>query len=100
LPATRSTHFPYTTLFRSRGRAPAYLQHWPVHSAHLKGTSPRSILAPDVNGSIERLRFQIVSLSPRERASSGIPFGRNCRPAAARSEENTSELKSRENLVC
>src|SRR5436309_8879286 len=66
----RSTLFPYTTLFRSRGS------------------------------------FRGGSGSPPHRAGSPARPGRTARPDApprsrpARSEEHTSELQSRENLVC
>src|SRR5436309_10589973 len=63
----RSTLFPYTTLFRSRARAP-----------HRGG----------------RARLARGALPGRGR-------GRHTRPRPGRrSEEHTSELQSRENLVC
>src|SRR5690606_41947463 len=76
----RSTLFPYTTLFRSvsrptlgmvRRRRTRVLQHPPGH-----------------------LRPHLL-----ERRSRGRP-GRRHRGDRERSEEHTSELQSRENLVC
>src|SRR3712207_9468739 len=67
----RSTLFPYTTLFRSRGRR-------------------RRAAAP-------RLR------RPRDGRSAGglgRTWGEVCIAGAARSEEHTSELQSRQYLVC
>src|SRR3712207_8323937 len=71
----RSTLFPYTTLFRSAG-APAPR---PVRAASA-GRVPRRPPCPD-------------PATP--------PSGRGAAPAAsARSEEHTSELQSRQYLVC
>src|SRR5688572_31562918 len=69
----RSTLFPYTTLFRSRGRC---RRHHPLHA----GAAPRrhaGARGPDAAGS-EDVR----------------------RRADRRSEEHTSELQSQSNLVC
>src|SRR2546428_8368250 len=68
----RSTLFPYTTLFRSRGAA---RQHRP----HRRLPEVR----PDVAG--------------RERLP---PHGVEVRDRRHRSEEHTSELQSRSDLVC
>src|SRR5256885_6034717 len=68
----RSTLFPYTTLFRSRG---------------VRG-GPRG-------GRGARFRDH---RSPRERAEDGDSLGRAA--GARRSEEHTSELQSPCNLVC
>src|SRR2546428_9745987 len=74
----RSTLFPYTTLFRSLGPVPDW-------------------------GLVAK-RNRAVALSTRNRAS---PGGRHERPtpvrhhmAEGRSEEHTSELQSRSDLVC
>src|SRR3712207_8877667 len=68
----RSTLFPYTTLFRSRGRAGA------VHRA--RGGGDRPLRRPH---------------RPADRPRPAQP-GR----AGVRSEEHTSELQSRQYLVC
>src|SRR2546430_12683081 len=67
----RSTLFPYTTLFRSRG-------------------VPRVFTGP-APGASER--------APRRRRAMGAAAGR-ASPGPARSEEHTSELQSQSNLVC
>src|SRR5436309_11888235 len=80
----RSTLFPYTTLFRSNptvklrrslrsSKSPA------TSSAEMPGQDLRQAICPD--------------LGPH-------PECRSCRIASSRSEEHTSELQSRENLVC
>src|SRR5258707_1542586 len=69
----RSTLFPYTTLFRS-------------------SMTSRSNFA---SGSLLRVRQYATA------GSQAAPLGANCRPFTyARSEEHTSELQSRQYLVC
>src|SRR3712207_7438754 len=75
----RSTLFPYTTLFRSarrRGRAPVQggLSSWPA----TRRVRPRGSSA---------LTFM-------------LPLGTRLLPPDPRSEEHTSELQSRQYLVC
>src|SRR5690606_40424128 len=89
-PHQRSTLFPYTTLFRSWDRL-----------------SPSN---PNVRRAARRVGRG--SPTPWKRGRCAVSFepvrrhlwsGRCCRassPAARRSEEHTSELQSRENLVC
>src|SRR3712207_8172119 len=74
----RSPLFPYTTLFRSRPRGPARQHEQHAHRA---------------------------ALEPARLARRGRPRRRPARPPprpprAARSEEHTSELQSRQYLVC
>src|SRR5690606_41572878 len=69
-PAQRSTLFPYTTLFRSGGRA----------------------------GRASRRRHPGREAPPVQRRVHGLRGVRG--PGVDRSEEHTSELQSRENLVC
>src|SRR2546430_11740608 len=71
----RSTLFPYTTLFRSPGRA-----------------VPARAAAP-ADRARRRVRGQ-----PQRRARGAQPPGR--RAPGQRSEEHTSELQSQSNLVC
>src|SRR3712207_8943352 len=67
----RSTLFPYTTLFRSRRRTSAPSQPPPS------------------------------SLSEKRRSTPSAPnVSRSNRPSSFRSEEHTSELQSRQYLVC
>src|SRR3712207_8268369 len=84
----RSTLFPYTTLFRS------YLSqlYSPIRAlTRLWGeTMAASASAERV---IEILERQPVVTDPSQPATMGVPEG-------ARSEEHTSELQSRQYLVC
>src|SRR3712207_7798943 len=75
----RSTLFPYTTLFRSAGRAGARRAACPARTAAASG-----------------------SRRPGTRAGAGRPTTRRAGRAARarRSEEHTSELQSRQYLVC
>src|SRR2546427_9441081 len=70
----RSTLFPYTTLFRSRGASPQFLR---LLKIHLHDT-PR------------------VPAKPRPQKRGRPDFD----AAVMRSEEHTSELQSQSNLVC
>src|SRR3712207_8283994 len=87
----RSTRFPYTTLFRSlpfRGKGEA----WPVMSADnpvTDGSAPR-VMVPHIAGDY----FQAMG-TPLLR---GRTFTMQDR--GQRSEEHTSELQSRQYLVC
>src|SRR5947199_6263410 len=73
----RSTLFPYTTLFRSRGLAPA---------------TARSARCSAAN------RTWRPDAGPVDRGSVGTRARSNARPV--RSEEHTSELQSLRHLVC
>src|SRR3712207_8296434 len=70
----RSTLFPYTTLFRS---------------ALLRLPARRGAASPGAAGAVRGLRR--LAARPAERGGAG---------RAARSEEHTSELQSRQYLVC
>src|SRR5690606_42158905 len=81
-----STLFPYTTLFRSPARA----------QGPLRGAPP----GPDLR---QRPRGRGHALRPVHHGA--VPARQGDRPrrrgdVPARSEEHTSELQSRENLVC
>src|SRR3712207_7379478 len=73
----RSTLFPYTTLFRSRGRGES--------GEGCRGKRPRRGEGVEGVGTRGRARGQV---------------GTEVRDAAVRSEEHTSELQSRQYLVC
>src|SRR3712207_8828649 len=77
----RSTLFPYTTLFRSR--------------ASCGVTSPSSRVPPC---SPSRWRRRPCGGGPAERSGTGTTVG--TAPRQPRSEEHTSELQSRQYLVC
>src|SRR3712207_7730512 len=73
----RSTLFPYTTLFRSGERAARHRLSWPPPQADLVAGRPDRGLAPAA-------------------LDAPAPHGQG----AVRSEEHTSELQSRQYLVC
>src|SRR5690606_41712698 len=87
----RSPLFPYTTLFRSRPRppSPARTRRARRGRAALRPGGGRDALAPD------RRRLRVPRRPAAAPGFRGQPAG-----AAVRSEEHTSELQSRENLVC
>src|SRR3712207_8398363 len=91
----RSTLFPYTTLFRSGvavADAAVAAALGPLHErepAHALGVQPRALLA---GGEVD------VGLGPAARPEVLVAVeGRRAHP---RSEEHTSELQSRQYLVC
>src|SRR3712207_8166985 len=77
----RSPLFPYTTLFRSKSTPPSSSQARIVRSR---------LVSPGGNSSLG---------SPSRMPSSG-PSTRLSRSVTSRSEEHTSELQSRQYLVC
>src|SRR3712207_8967025 len=80
----RSTLFPYTTLFRS-------LRHVAVGR---EAVEPRQVLG---GGAAHEVRDLVeLDLQRREAEHEVLPF----RSHVARSEEHTSELQSRQYLVC
>src|SRR3712207_7074349 len=80
----RSTLFPYTTLFRSAARRgpPAELARWQRRIAEKRDR------LTSVRATLRDLRRKIEDVRARERAT------------PPRSEEHTSELQSRQYLVC
>src|SRR3712207_8750257 len=88
----RSTLFPYTTLFRSSYPASARM-FLPG------GTPPREgqrLVQADLAGSLE----QLATSGARNGFYEGNLAERMCTALEARSEEHTSELQSRQYLVC
>src|SRR5207302_10868916 len=95
-PTSRSTLFPYTTLFRSCGR-------WPRRRSQVcasyGGKPKHKGCARSLVHECERAAMGLCDHEPDREAETGaprVPAGREER----RSEEHTSELQSRENLVC
>src|SRR5690606_41971107 len=92
----RSPLFPYTTLFRSRYAAhaaafvPACRDAWPAIAASLP--REKRCKMPHVNLLVASAYYDMLGASMLT-----IPGRVGC---VLRSEEHTSELQSRENLVC
>src|SRR3712207_7917156 len=80
----RSTLFPYTTLFRSQG----------THSRTSRRTRERR------RPRRRRRRYVWGGIAARERASPGTRRSEAQDSHRGRSEEHTSELQSRQYLVC
>src|SRR5690606_40383219 len=87
LPTPTSTLFPYTTLFRSPSTT---------------STSTRTITPPAClrRAIMHRLRGLATYRGPALPAAAPAPRSASVDHPVARSEEHTSELQSRENLVC
>src|SRR5690606_40320633 len=85
-----STLFPYTTLFRSE------------QVAHLHRGSRRMRLGHDLAdpATIDVQRRAVLGIGPARGQHEAADRGDRRQRLAARSEEHTSELQSRENLVC
>src|SRR3712207_9033240 len=94
----RSTLFPYTTLFRSQhGRSPEWLgdrrSDPPKKSAPLTSQTTKPLSA------CSGKKPATSSKKPLKKPESPILMGKS-RPISERSEEHTSELQSRQYLVC
>src|SRR3712207_2828567 len=86
----RSTLFPYTTLFRSctcKG---------PLTREGVQDMRPQNVLL----WLIGRFKLKAFERQQRQDGVSGLPFPPEGRPENFRSEEHTSELQSRQYLVC
>src|SRR3712207_8290017 len=83
----RSTLFPYTTLFRSRG--PAGARRPPVSAQLIDGKASAQRLR-------ERVKAAAAALAERHGRAPGLAMVL----VGDRSEEHTSELQSRQYLVC
>src|SRR5690606_41447141 len=91
----RATLFPYTTLFRSLSEKLTLFwhNHFVTQYPALQQKSPASI---------PHLCYDYLTLLRRNALGNFKTFVREVglNPAMLRSEEHTSELQSRENLVC
>src|SRR5690606_41976304 len=94
---TISSSFPYTTLFRSCQRNLPILvrSHSDRTAARCAGVigAERVTRQPHADGRASRLQTQVAQVRAEHRIG-------NLVAAHPRSEEHTSELQSRENLVC
>src|SRR3712207_9572095 len=94
----RSTLFPYTTLFRSRPRAACALMKTYVATPTDR---ERNWLLVDANGqTLGRLATQIADALRGKRKPEYTPHIDTGDFVVVRSEEHTSELQSRQYLVC
>src|SRR2546430_13742850 len=85
----RSTLFPYTTLFRSRGRLGPLQEHQDDVVGALGAPPP--VAGPGAPGGVRLEHGRHVDPSPQGAFEGGPEL---------RSEEHTSELQSQSNLVC
>src|SRR5690606_39818871 len=92
-PAPTPTLFPYTTLFRSRdlGEVAFAEEREKLHLPALRDRERRLRAGPDDLAGLD---------VAREHEARGRGDDVELGVAGARSEEHTSELQSRENLVC
>src|SRR3712207_9432519 len=94
----RSTLFPYTTLFRSDGRVVS--QGVLIVSA-VRDDGYREILAVEVADTESEATYQELFRSLKGRGLSGVQLVvSDDHRGLKRSEEHTSELQSRQYLVC
>src|SRR3712207_7495738 len=91
----RSTLFPYTTLFRSRAGGHGHGGH-PAPAP----PEPRPAGARHERRSPRMIRILLVDDHPAVRAGLTAVLRAEPRLVPLRSEEHTSELQSRPNLVC
>src|SRR5690606_41545156 len=89
----RSTLFPYTTLFRSRG---------PAHPHAFQEGDQRRGPAGEIadHAPVAPVHWQRAGHALARKMLHQAEKKRQVRPLHPRSEEHTSELQSRENLVC
>src|SRR5690606_41918354 len=97
LPPPRTTLFPYTTLFRSQKRFPTSRENFDLADYLVIGEL-------SLNGEIRPVRGALpLAVMARDSGLRGVILPKDNAAEAAvvsRSEEHTSELQSRENLVC
>src|SRR5690606_39533888 len=91
----RSTLFPYTTLFRSRRQDRALRHRGAVAGVRVRGQRLRLAEVPVVALPVD----QVVGLALEALPPDVVVVGERD-VGVDRSEEHTSELQSRENLVC
>src|SRR5690606_41933323 len=92
----RSTSFPYTTLFRSRQQ----LLHPAVCFIRQQDQQRASSIAATLGWPVQIRPVPLQHFDGQAAAACYLPAGYIYRWRDVRSEEHTSELQSRENLVC
>src|SRR3712207_8182911 len=91
----RSTLFPYTTLFRSASKV--HLKELAQQLGLSQATVSRALNGHEAISATTRQR---VAAAAREFGYSPNPSARRLATGRVRSEEHTSELQSRQYLVC
>src|SRR5690606_40386288 len=89
-----SPHFPYTTLFRSYGRAVRLAMAYADTVNQAFDAAKPWVMAKGISTADDATREQLQDICSRALA------GFKALTVMLRSEEHTSELQSRENLVC
>src|SRR5204862_7819474 len=90
-----STHFPYTTLFRSSARP---ILGFPISAVCAVSVADRDRLQRDLH--TRGVDYAAVKLAALRVRGEGHSKTDGSTPRKARSEEHTSELQSRRDLVC
>src|SRR5690606_41063778 len=94
-PPPRPSLFPYTTLFRSPYHA--FILDYLATEYNIDVESGEFLLGSDVNAKLDQAPYGSGSTKSRQGPDPDIGFEFI---HTERSEEHTSELQSRENLVC
>src|SRR3712207_8525651 len=95
-PPPRSTLFPYTTLFRSPGVEVATVHKY---QGREKDTIIMSVVDNQITSFVDEANLLNVAVSRAKRKFVLVVTG-NEQEKKGRSEEHTSELQSRQYLVC
>src|SRR5690606_39322606 len=95
-PHTRPTRLPYTTLFRSSAAGKTAGTDYVGQKRRLDSGGPRGEIPPGITAG---RKCDLRGLRPHADGRNSATQCRGC-TALSRSEEHTSELQSRENLVC
>src|SRR5688572_32588310 len=96
-PPSRSTLFPYTTLFRSRANWPAQMRE---EYGDDEGRSAGERHQAALKSHFRRAREELERFNPDVVIIFGDDQYENFKEGIIRSEEHTSELQSQSNLVC
>src|SRR5690606_39698282 len=98
-PPSTSTPFPYTTLFRSADRCAQQLER--ARLGHARRHVHRFVARHVLTDAVDREKAPLTrKVQTEESAQHRIRDVEDARVSALRSEEHTSELQSRENIVC
>src|SRR3712207_8021227 len=92
----RSTLFPYTTLFRSRHMPDGRI----YYLLHVKPSKYDRARVIPIGDGLGRVLAEIIRHVKQFYGTDTVPFCDHWDPYEKRSEEHTSELQSRQYLVC